>query len=147
MILAARYTVTLFGLRPGQELTPVSAPLHTTVLLLAVVGLLVLFVPCYLGIRLGTRFASVLGVFSLVPLTLLVFLPFFRPGALHWGNLAAPAPGGGFTFYMSWVFIMTWSVLATEAAACYIGECRQPARDDWAGRGVSSSADLGVQLP
>jgi amino acid transporter len=129
MILAARYTVTLLDLPPGRELTPVSAPIHTTVLLLAVAGLLVLFVPCYLGIRLGTRFASVLGVFSLVPLTLLVFLPFFRPGALHWDNLAAPAPGGGFTFYMSWVFIMTWSVLAMEAAACYVGECRDPARD------------------
>ena len=30
---------------------------------------------------------------------------------------------------MSWVFIMSWSVLAMEAAACYVGECRDPARD------------------
>jgi amino acid transporter len=102
-------------------------------MVIAVAGLLVLFVPCYLGIRLGARFATLLGVVSLVPITLLIFLPFFRPATLHWDNLAGFAPAeakaGGFTFVMSWVFIMTWSVLATEAAACYIGECRQPARD------------------
>jgi amino acid transporter len=27
------------------------------------------------------------------------------------------------------MFVMTWSVLAMEAAACYLGECRNPARD------------------
>src|SRR5262249_32721216 len=37
--------------------------------------------------------------------------------------------GASFPFYLSWVFIMSWSVFAMEAAACYIGECRDPARD------------------
>ncbi len=128
MILAARYIARLCDLPLGRELKPISAPIHGTVMIIAVAGLLVLFVPCYLGIRLGARFATLLGVVSLVPITLLVFLPFFRPDTLHWNNLAGPG-AGGFTFTMSWVFIMTWSVLATEAAACYIGECRQPARD------------------
>ena len=27
------------------------------------------------------------------------------------------------------MFVMTWNVLAMEAAACYIGECKDPARD------------------
>ncbi len=133
MILAARYIVKLWGLPPGQEFTPISAPITSTELLIAVAGLVVLFVPCYLGIRLGARFATLLGIISMVPITLLVFLPFFRPDTLHWDNVAGfplAEPGsGGFTFTMSWVFIMTWSVLATEASACYIGECREPARD------------------
>jgi amino acid transporter len=133
MILAARYIATLFDLPLGTEFTPISAPIHTTVLLIAIAGLLVLFVPCYLGIRLGAGFATLLGIVSLVPITLLVFLPFFEPATLHWDHvagfpLAEQAPGN-FAVYMSWTFIMTWSVLAMEAAACYIGECRQPARD------------------
>src|SRR5262249_6086195 len=112
MILAARYIVTLTGLPPGQEFTPVSAPISTTVLLVAIAGLLVLFVPCYLGIQLGARFATVLGIVSVVPLSLLVVLPFFQPTTLNWDNLTGPTPGaGGFTFYISWIFIMTWSVL------------------------------------
>jgi amino acid transporter len=133
MILAARYIATLWGIPPGREFTPISAPISTTVLIIAIAGLLVLFVPCYLGIRLGARFATLLGVVSVVPLTLLVFLPLCRPATLHWDDVAgfplAEQASGGFDFTMSWVFIMTWSVLAMEASACYIGECRNPARD------------------
>jgi amino acid transporter len=132
MILAARYIATLAGIPPGPEFTPISAPISTTALIIAIAGLVLLFIPCYLGIRLGANFATLLGIVSLVPITLLVFLPFFQPATLHWDNVAGFAPpesGGGFTFSMSWIFIMTWSVLAVEASACYIGECRDPARD------------------
>src|SRR5262249_47700197 len=72
-------------------------------------------------------------VVSMVPITLLVFLPFFVPATMHWENVSGFPPAdparADFTFYVSWVFIMSWSVLAMEAAACYIGECRDPARD------------------
>ena len=36
---------------------------------------------------------------------------------------------GSWQLIIGWAFIFTWSVLAMEAAACYIGECRDPARD------------------
>src|SRR5262245_38569934 len=112
MILAARYIATLCGLPLGAEFTPVSASITTTVLLIAVLGLLVLFVPCYLGIQFGASLATLLGVVSMVPITLLVFLPFFKPAALHWDHVAGfpPADPGGasFPFYVSWVFIMSW---------------------------------------
>ncbi len=133
MILAARYIVTLCGLPPGEEFTPVSTPISTTVLLIAVLGLLLMFIPCYFGIRLGAGFATLLGMVSLVPVVLLVFLPFVNPAVLNWGNLGAAAapdsPARGFEFYAAWIFIISWSVLATEAAACYVGECRDPHRD------------------
>src|SRR5262249_6288231 len=113
-------------------LTPISASIPTTVMLIAVLGLLVLFVPCYLGIRFGAGLATLLGIVSIVPITLLVFLPFFRPAALRWDHVAGFPPsdpaGASFPFYVSWVFIMSWSVFAMEAAACYVGECRDPAR-------------------
>lgn len=133
MILAARYITMLWGIPLGKEYTPISASITTTVLLISIVGLIVLFIPCYMGIRLGAGFATLLGIVSMVPLTLLIFLPFLKPSTLHWGNIAGFALAdpslGSFTFFVSWIFIMTWSVLAMEAAACYIGECREPARD------------------
>jgi amino acid transporter len=30
---------------------------------------------------------------------------------------------------MAWIFVISWNAIAMEAAACYIGECRDPARD------------------
>jgi len=133
MILAARYVVTLFGLPPGEEFTPVGTPIGTNVLVFAVIGLLLMFVPCYFGIRLGAGFATLLGVVSLVPVIALVFLPFFHPSTIHWEYLSAPTPAepgaGGLAFYAAWVFIISWSVLGIEAAACYIGECRDPHRE------------------
>jgi amino acid transporter len=133
MILAARYIAKLWQIPLGHEFTPISASISTTVLAISIVGLVVLFVPCYLGIRLGAGFATLLGVVSMVPLTLLIFLPFFKPATIQWSNVSgfhlADPNLGNFAFYASWIFIMTWSVLAMEAVACYIGECREPARD------------------
>jgi len=133
MILAAKYIAVLWKIPLGREFMPISAPINLNVLILSIVGLLILFIPCYLGIRLGAGFATVLGIVSMVPLTLLIFLPLLRPSTLHWNNVAgfrlADPSAGTFVFFISWIFILTWSVLGTEAAACYIGECREPARD------------------
>ncbi len=133
MILAAKYIAKLWGIPLGKEFTPISATVSTSVLIISIAGLLLLFVPCYLGIRLGAGFATVLGIVSMVPLTLLIFVPFLNPPAMHWSNVSGfhlADPGvGNFAFFISWIFIMTWSVLAVEAAACYVGECRNPLRD------------------
>jgi amino acid transporter len=92
-----------------------------------------MFVPCLLGIRLGATFATVLGIVSIVPLVLLVLLPFIKPSKIDFGRLdgfGLPAGvAGSWQLIIGWAFIFTWSVLAMEAAACYIGECRDPARD------------------
>ena len=101
-------------------------------------GLLTAAVALVLMLRISpvmtaVTFATLLGVVSMVPLTALIFLPFFKPSSMHWSNLAGfhlPDPSvGSFAFFMSWIFVMTWSVLAMEAAACYIGECHDPVRD------------------
>jgi amino acid transporter len=51
-----------------------------------------IFIPAYLGIRLGAAFATVLGVLSMLPITVMIFLPFFKPSSIHWGNVAASTP-------------------------------------------------------
>jgi len=136
MILASAYIVSLFHLPAGRTFQPFGAlgtPISLSVLIISMIGLLAMLIPALLGIRLGAEFATLLGVVSMVPLTALVFLPFFKPSSIHASYVTGfhlpPGTKGSFAFFMSWIFIMTWSVLAMEAAACYIGECRDPARD------------------
>jgi amino acid transporter len=136
MILASAYIVKLFHVPTGGTLNLLGsygAPITVGALVISFVGLVAVFIPSVLGIRLGAEFATVLGVVSMTPLTLLIFLPLFRPSSAHLSNVSGfhlPAgTAGSFPFFMSWIFVMTWSVLAMEAAACYIGECRNPERD------------------
>jgi amino acid transporter len=136
MILASSYVVSLFGLPTGRSFQPfgnLGSPVSVAVLIISLVGLVGVLIPALVGIRLGARFATILGVASMVPLTALVFLPLFHPSSMSFSNLSGfhlpTGTVGSFPFFMSWIFVMSWSVLAMEAAACYIGECRDPARD------------------
>ena len=57
----------------------------------------------------------------------------FKPRSFHWSNIsgfhyANPATSGTI-FFLAWIFVISWNAIAMEAAACYIGECRDPARD------------------
>ncbi len=136
-IIAAIYIRILFDLPEGKTFDPFGAtfglPLTTTDFIIGTIVLVAMFVPCYLGIRFGAKFATVLGVASVVPLLLLVLIPFLKPSTIDFGRLDGfglpDGVTGSFTLVIAWVFIYTWSVLAMEAAACYIGECRDPARD------------------
>ena len=136
MLLAAGYIAVLFHVPLGRTFSPLGTlgtPVSMGVLLITFVGLIGLFIPCYLGIRLGARFATILGVTSMVPLTLLIILPIFKPSSFHWSNIsgfhyASPASSGTI-FFLAWIFVISWNAIAMEAAACYIGECRDPARD------------------
>jgi amino acid transporter len=138
-ILAANYIIALFSIHAGSGTTfgPIStgfgAQVSLTQFVVGAAILLVMFIPCLLGIRLGATFATVLGVVSIIPLVLLVLLPFIHPSKIDLGRLdgfGLPAGvHGSWQLIIGWAFIFTWSVLAMEAAACYIGECRDPARD------------------
>jgi amino acid transporter len=141
-IIAGNYIASLLDLPAGKTFDPFGTsfglPITSTGFILAGIILVVMFIPCYLGIRLGAKFATVLGVASIIPLILLVLLPFIKPSKLDFGRLdgfgmnpaeAYAGVGLSFPFIMGWAFIFTWSVLAMEAAACYIGECKEPARD------------------
>ncbi len=136
-ILAALYIQDLFDIPAGKTFDPLGTefglPVTSTQLIISGLILIGLFIPCWLGIRLGAGFATVLGVASIVPLLLLIILPLFQPGDTDFGRLSGfhfpDGVDGSFALIIAWVFIFTWSVLAMEAAACYVGECREPARD------------------
>jgi len=136
MILASAYITQLFGIPQGRSFLPfggVGSPVTLAALIISVIAICGMYVPSYLGIRLGAGFATVMGILGMAPLTALIFLPLFRPSSMHFSNLAgfhfASGVTGSPTLIIAWIFVMTWSVLGVEAAACYVGECRNPSRD------------------
>jgi len=140
MILASFYIADLFGLDTTAGFTPIDTPIAWWTLIISVVGILLFFIPAYLGIRVGARFATVLGVLAMIPLTFLAVVWLFT-GDADWGQLSGfhqlDGTGfftgldgtGWFALYMGYAFLLTWNVLAMEAAACYIGETRDPDKD------------------
>ena len=76
MLLAAGYIAVLFHVPLGRSFSPLGHPRNAGLdrrdASSPSVGLIALFIPCYLGIRLGATFATILGITSMVPLTLLV---------------------------------------------------------------------------
>jgi amino acid transporter len=140
MILASFYIADRFGLDTTSGFTPINTPIAWWTLAIAVVGILLFFIPSYMGIRIGARFATVLGVLAMIPLTFLAVVWLFT-GDADWGQLSGfhQLDGSGFfsgldgngwfALYMGYAFLLTWNVLAMEAAACYIGETREPERD------------------
>jgi amino acid transporter len=136
VILASAYILTLFNIPGGPSINLLGgygSPISLATLIISIVMLLLVFVPSWFGIRLGAGFATLLGVVSMIPLTVLVFLPLFKPGTFDWANVAGfhlpEGVEGSPAFYFGWMFPITWNVIAMEAAACYVGECRGGARD------------------
>jgi amino acid transporter len=136
MILASSYIASLFHVPLGAIVDPAGSlgtPEGIGVLAITLIGLVVLFIPCYLGVRLGAGFATILGVVAMVPMTLLIILPLFKPSTFHWSNVAGfhfvNPKVATFAFVMSWLFVISWNGIGVESAGCYVAECRDPARD------------------
>jgi amino acid transporter len=141
MILASFYIADKFNLNTTSGVTPIHTFIAYSTIVIAIVGILLVFIPAWLGFRLGAMFATVLGILSMIPLTLLAILPLFKPDSRDFGNLSgfkqidgtaffSPLYGHGWlTIYIAFAFLLTWNVIAMEAAACYIGECKNPDRD------------------
>jgi amino acid transporter len=140
MILASFYIVDRFGLST-KGFTPINTPIAWWTLAISVVGILLLFIPALLGLRFGTVFATTLAILSMVPLTFLAISWIFHPSVVDFGQLfhfrhtdgsgffASQFHHGWLTLYIAFSFLLTWNVIAMEAAACYIGETKNPDRD------------------
>jgi amino acid transporter len=140
MILASFYIVDRFNLSTAG-FTPINTPIAWWTLAISVVGILLLFIPALLGLRFGTAFATTLAFLSMIPLTFLAIAWIFHPSVVDFGQLFhfRHTDGSGFfasQFHHGWLtlaiafsFLLTWNVIAMEAAACYIGETRNPDRD------------------
>jgi amino acid transporter len=137
MILTGAYLPVLLGFTDNTSTVNLFGyPVSYFTLGVGIVLSLLLFIPAYLGIRFGTGFATLLGLLSMIPLTILAVAPFFT-GDMHGSNLTPFTTPGGFGFfsghswflYLQFSALLTWNVIAMEAAGCYLGECRNPDRD------------------
>jgi amino acid transporter len=140
MILASFYIVDRFNLSTAG-FTPIDTPIAYWTLAISIIGILLLFIPALLGLRFGTVFATTLAFLSMIPLTFLAIAWIFHPSVVDFGQLFHfhHTDGSGFfasQFHHGWLtlaiafsFLLTWNVIAMEAAACYIGETRNPDRD------------------
>jgi amino acid transporter len=140
MILASFYIVDRFNLSTAG-FTPIHTPIAWWTLGISVVGILLLFIPAYRGLRFGTVFATTLALLSMIPLTFLAISWIFHPSVVDFGQLfhfrhtdgsgffASQFHHGWFTLALAFSFLLTWNVIAMEAAACYIGETKDPDRD------------------
>ncbi|MBI3649345.1 MAG: APC family permease [Actinobacteria bacterium] len=152
MLLTGAYLPVLLGFKDNShtiQLFGNSAPVSYFTLGLGAVLSMLLFIPAFLGIKFGTVFATVLGLLSMIPLTILAVAPFFT-GNFHTANLDAfhlVGTGsffGGHAFFLYFQFsaLLTWNVIAMEAAGCYIGECKNPETD--APRAMNLEGGYGV---
>jgi amino acid transporter len=140
MILASFYIVDRLGLST-KGFTPIHTPIAWWTLAISVIGILLLFIPALLGLRFGTVFATTLALLSMIPLTFLAISWIFHPSVAHFGQLwpfhhldgtgffASQFHHGWLTISVAFSFLLTWNVIAMEAAACYIGETKNPDRD------------------
>jgi amino acid transporter len=140
MILASLYIADRFKLTSGS-LTVFNTPISYWTLAISIVGLVLLAIPAIRGMRFGTNFATTLAILSMIPLTFLAIAWIFNPSVVDFGQLTGlkrpngsgfldPLFGHGWlTLYIAFSFLLTWNVIAMEAAACYIGETRNPDRD------------------
>ncbi len=141
MILASYYIASLFGLDLTSGITPIHTFIAWWTVAIAIGGICLIFIPAWFGIRLGALFATFLGLVSMVPLTFLAIAPIFAPSKADWGQLSGFKHLDGSSFFtaqlghnwltinLAFAFLLTWNVIAMEAAACYIGETRDPDRD------------------
>jgi amino acid transporter len=142
MILTGSYLPSLLGIELSgfwaKSITLFDASLPVTYFTLIVGGILsvLLFLIANRGIRFGTEAATVLGILSMIPLTIIAVAPFLT-GDVQTANIwPANLPDGtgfftGSAFYLFLQFsaLYTWNAIAMEAAGCYIGETRNPDRD------------------
>ena len=141
MILASFYLADRFHLNTTAGFTPIHTFIAWSTLIISVIGILLFFIPAYLGIKFGTVFAMILAVLSMIPLTFIAVAWIFNPSVVHLNELAGLrhvdgssffSPISGFNWiqvYIAYGFLLSWNVIGIESAACYIGECANPDRD------------------
>lgn len=138
MLLVGSYLIALLHIPTGPELQLFGQPaVPLSTLVVGAALSVALYIPAYFGIRFGAALATILGLLSVASLTVIVVLPLFHLGAAHAGNVfpfvtpsgASLFSGTGIGLSIQYWALLSWNVIAFEAAACYIAECRNPHRD------------------
>jgi amino acid transporter len=89
-----------------------------------------------LGLRPSVWLSGLLALCALLPLTIILAAPLFRPALWHGANFSPLLPTGlawssGATWALlaKWAFVAVWSSYGAEMVATVVGELRDPQRD------------------
>ncbi len=99
MILASFYLADRFNLNTTSGFTPIHTKIAYSTLIISIIGILLFFIPAYLGIRFGTVFATALALLSMIPLTFIAIAWIFHPSIAHWGQLSGFHQLDGTSFF------------------------------------------------
>jgi amino acid transporter len=99
MILASYYLADRFGINTSAGFTPIHTFIAWSTLVIAVIGILLFFIPAYRGIRFGAAFATVLALLSMIPLTFIAVAWIFNPSVVNFGELAGFKHLDGSSFF------------------------------------------------
>ena len=134
VILTASYLAVLFNFSPGHTIDPVGTtwgtPIGITIVAICFVLLIAIFIPAYLGhpARRGVRHGARRAVDAADHRDDLPAVLQARARSTGATSAGFHAPPGvhvsTVTFIAAWFFPILWNVIAMEAAACYVGECR-----------------------
>src|SRR5262249_2547354 len=156
MFLVGTYFETLFQKSWGWDLTitTITIPhIGSTNLGIMLIGgglTLVLYVAALLGIRIAAPVGLAPAGGAGLPPAFLGFAPFLFGFSHVNGANVLPLTVVGASFWkwasisliFQFFFLTTWNALAMEAAACYVGECGDPAKD--APKAIVGEAVLGL---
>ena len=87
MILASFYIAELFKLNTTSGINLLGTNIAWWTIAISVIGILLLFIPSYRGLRFGTFFATALALLSMIPLTFLAISWIFNPSVVDFGQL------------------------------------------------------------
>src|SRR5271166_4913312 len=99
MILASFYIANLFNLNTTAGISLLGTPIAWWTIGISVVGILLLFVPAYRGLRFGTFFATALAVLAMIPLTFLAISWIFNTSVVNFSNLTGFEHTNGSGFF------------------------------------------------
>ncbi len=88
MILASFYLADLFKLNTTSGISLLGTNIAWWTIGIAALGIVLLFIPSYRGLRFGTVFATTLAMLSMIPLTFLAISWIFNPSVVDFSQLS-----------------------------------------------------------
>lgn len=120
----------IIGMYLQKLLLPGYSPILIGGILMAIQGILALY-----GVKTGAKTQLLLGLFAVVPLLALGIVPFFT-GQINYANVVPFRPVSGSWLSLGFIvlflgnsFSAAWCDYATETAAVYTAEYKNPAKD------------------
>jgi amino acid transporter len=119
---------------------------HINIFPLIIILLICLYTLNYFGLRASTPISILIALCALVPLSLILIAPLFRPGLWHPEHFLPLFPDHtswhSWPLLCKWMFVAAWSSYGAEMIATIVGELHNPQKEG--ARAITLAAIAGV---